>query len=723
LAFHGNVIDRRMDGRVDEWGTQHGDMQSFRYDALGRETHAFFCSDWQETCDPARFAGQAEQTTTTSYWDSGAVRSRTRPNGVVESLSYDDAGDLIGMRRTKGMAGAVLKDQEYNYDPNGNRTRDERGTHIFNARSQLVEWTRAQGPRAGTTVTYGLNGAGAILWQDDAGTRVDYCLVGDRLKSAWAGGACGQGTRLARYLYDPDGFGNLVRIEQTGRDTAYEYDSFGRLTRSDGPAASGDVETYSYDSLDRRDLRTEGGRTWHNSFVGLSERISREETPDQSRRYQYDSGLQPLGRRAVGPGLDNVFRSFALDANGSVEGLEDADGDVRDCTGDPDPNCRSDGYQYDPYGASESPETSLSPEAAANPLRFEGFYYDQAQLTYDMHARPYRPDLGRFLTQDRYQAFSADIGLLADPLTNSRYVFAGANPVNNIEFDGHDPITTHNPRGRQKMSDSRGRCFRDCDDEDFPGTSSAPQSSAPGGFSYAPWTKASSGGHRNQRWIRRRTPTRPPTLLPGARCAATAPHLGCVGWDGLHADRAGDEPGIGAIASGVGAVLEAAATSQAMQELTCRAERPRLTFWSSDCFQQSIPNPKASLDTCTSGSSAEALGRIATCAALGVLTRRSAGPTRTGPRTVVIGRDMKGRVIPNAERHGHGYYPGTPRFVPFRFERLDLWFNKRWIKREMRRGNEIIDIGEPSGMPPSRFYEMERRLTHGYSRYREDPQP
>jgi YD repeat-containing protein len=71
--------------------------------------------------------------------------------------------------------------------------------------------------------------------------------VGDRLKSAWDGGGCGQGNRIARYLYDPDWFGNLVRIEQPGRDTVYEYDSFGRLVRSDGPAAGGDEATYSYD--------------------------------------------------------------------------------------------------------------------------------------------------------------------------------------------------------------------------------------------------------------------------------------------------------------------------------------------------------------------------------------------------------------------------------------------------------------------------------------------
>lgn len=56
-------------------------------------------------------------------------------------------------------------------------------------------------------------------------------------------------------------------------------------------------------------------------------------------------------------------------------------------------------------------------------------------------------------------------------------------------------------------------------------------------------------------------------------------------------------------------------------------------------------------------------------------------------------------------------------------QRLDLWFNKRWIQKEMRRESEIRDIGEPFGMPPSRFYEMERRTTSGYPKYRQDPQP
>jgi RHS repeat-associated protein len=481
----GNVIDRRVDGA----GGTSGDTYSFRYDALGRETHMFFHNDWQQTADPARFAGQPDHTTTTTRWDSGALRSRTRPNGVVESRWFADDGDILRMRRSKGSTGAVLKDQQYVYDDNGNRTRDERGTHVFNARRQLVQWTRAQGPRAGSTVSYGLNGAGAILRREDgANGRVEtYSYRGDRLYSVTASEP-GKLDATARYRYDPDGFGNLVRVEQPGQDTVYDYDSFGRLTRADGPGTGDDV-SYSYDPLDRRDLRTEGGKSWVHTYVGLSERVSREELTDgSSRRYQYDSQLVPVGRRATGPGVDNSLRSFALDANGSVEGLEDADGDIRDCTGSTDPGCRADGYLYDPYGQLESDEAGLTAEATDNQVRFEGFHYQPQSQTYDMRARPYRPDIARFLTPDRYQSASGDLALQADPLTNNRYAFAAANPVNNIEFDGHDPITTYNPRGRQQMKDKSGECFRDCNDRDFPGSEAPPSRTGSPGGSYESWS-------------------------------------------------------------------------------------------------------------------------------------------------------------------------------------------------------------------------------------------
>jgi|GEM_PF-5255084 len=113
-------------------------------------------------------------------------------------------------------------------------------------------------------------------------------------------------------------------------------------------------------------------------------------------------------------------------------------------------------YHYDPYGElddpdpedSTEPEELLSGEAKQNPFRFEGFYYDSAVKTYDMQAREYLPQVGRFLSADRFEAAGMDLALQSDPLTQNRYAFAGGNPVSMIEWDGHDPccIFSHTVR-------------------------------------------------------------------------------------------------------------------------------------------------------------------------------------------------------------------------------------------------------------------------------------
>jgi hypothetical protein len=83
---------------------------------------------------------------------------------------------------------------------------------------------------------------------------------------------------------------------------------------------------------------------------------------------------------------------------------------------------------------------------------------------------------------------------------------------------------------------------------------------------------------------------------------------------------------------------------------------------------------------------------------------------------------MPVRVIPYATEHGDDFYKGTPKYIPFRIHKLDLWFDKKWIRREVRQGSRVIDIGEPPNMPPSDFYDMERAETQGYRNYSQDPQ-
>jgi RHS repeat-associated protein len=192
------------------------------------------------------------------------------------------------------------------------------------------------------------------------------------------------------------------------------------------------------------------------SYIGTSDKLSQERGTEsvaldsKTRTYDYDSEGERLGYERTkpnNPASTDEYRTYEKDANGSVVGLEQNDGAIAD----------NEQYAYDPYGELRKPDLSapmteryayeesetlgFSEEARDNPFRFEGHYYDSGVKLYDMGARSYRPDVGRFLSQDRYEAASDDFNVQTDPLTQSRYAFAGGNPINNVEWDGHHTVT------------------------------------------------------------------------------------------------------------------------------------------------------------------------------------------------------------------------------------------------------------------------------------------
>lgn len=124
---------------------------------------------------------------------------------------------------------------------------------------------------------------------------------------------------------------------------------------------------------------------------------------------------------------------------------------------------------------------------------------------------------------------------------------------------------------------------------------------------------------------------------------------------------------------------------------------------------------------------------LAKDAILGLKSIRAVEEGVSAAKTVAMGRNMGQRVIPYAERNGYGYYRGTPKWVPRKtiarttspatLDKVDLWFNNRWINGQMRRGSRIVDIGEPPGYPPSDFYDMELNQVRGYWNYFQDIQP
>ena len=133
---NGNVTARRTDGELtgaDRSGYAGGKLTTYEFDSLDRET--------KMTVDAA--GAGANRLATTEYWPSGEKSKRVKADKVSETWFYANDGRLLGDRRDNS-AGVNTKNQEYRYDANGNRSKDERGEHQYNARDQLVQWKRGE---------------------------------------------------------------------------------------------------------------------------------------------------------------------------------------------------------------------------------------------------------------------------------------------------------------------------------------------------------------------------------------------------------------------------------------------------------------------------------------------------------------------------------------------------------------------------------------------------
>jgi RHS repeat-associated protein len=110
----------------------------------------------------------------------------------------------------------------------------------------------------------------------------------------------------------------------------------------------------------------------------------------KSQTSSYTYGAGPIG-------LVNEAGSYAFhtDSLGSVMELSDASGNSVES------------YRYSSYGEAYAPgESSEASSRSSNPIRFTGQYFDSESDLYNMRAREYEPETGRFLETDPLQCDS-----------------------------------------------------------------------------------------------------------------------------------------------------------------------------------------------------------------------------------------------------------------------------------------------------------------------------
>ena len=88
-------------------------------------------------------------------------------------------------------------------------------------------------------------------------------------------------------------------------------------------------------------------------------------------------------------------------------------------------------YRYDPYGNLVSSSGTM---AAANPLRYRGYYFDSETGFYYLQSRYYDPEIARFINADDFASTGQGI------LGHNMFAYCNNNPIMYYDVTGDFPI-------------------------------------------------------------------------------------------------------------------------------------------------------------------------------------------------------------------------------------------------------------------------------------------
>jgi RHS repeat-associated protein len=356
-------------------------------------------------------------------------------NGSKASFAYDGAGRLVEGTHFDAAGGAALT-QQYLYDAVGNvRMRndlDAAGTTLgersrYDSLSALATIERSAAIPVVVAATFApprvrpptpipntqavIDAALGPLGLDPANATFVYDVAGNRELERRPPGppidyvpnALNQYQSVAAAPLTYDGAGNLL----SRAALQYAYDSRNLLVRVREAADGSDVARFFHDTRGRRIAEERGGARTHLIWDGAN--------PVEERRagglfvqYVHDDALDSICQ-LVHSGSEYWLHR---DTIGSARLLTDQTGAVVGR------------HRYSPLGLVEE-ETG-----PYNPVRFTGRRFDADASLYDMRARSYSPELGRFLQRDP-KGLAAGWNL---------YSYATSNPLTYTDPMGTDAV-------------------------------------------------------------------------------------------------------------------------------------------------------------------------------------------------------------------------------------------------------------------------------------------
>jgi RHS repeat-associated protein len=412
-----SVLDAR--GRILQETKASGDVIAYTYDAAGNRasmtTPQGTTTYVYDALNRLKAFTDATGTTTYAYTAVGNVASTTYPNGVVASYHYDGLHRLTRLDNTG--PGGPISSYVYTLGPAGNRvqvvesgpaTTGRMVFYTYDAVYRLVEELIDEpGTVNDAQLEYAYDGVGNRTTMTRDGVATSYVYdANDRLISHATGGT------TTSYTYDDAG--NLASRTIGAVTDVYTYDAESRLVAADVQDGSnpGPV-TYGYDADGMRTSVTSNGQTTTYLLDKNREhaQVVLETSPAGTVSYGYGLDLVSQTR----PGGATTFHLY--DGQLSTRQLTTAAGVV------------SDTYTYDAFGvmlhsSGTSPNVYLYAGEQLDPN--VGFYY--------LRARYYDHAIGRFTSTDPEE------GQIFDPPSLHRYLYAGADPVDNADPSGRFDI-------------------------------------------------------------------------------------------------------------------------------------------------------------------------------------------------------------------------------------------------------------------------------------------